>query len=408
MSMGQDRQMQMVGSNGGNQFRQYAGQNVGNQNGYNAVQNVRNQIANQNPNRNGNVVATRAEGNAIGNNADLDKNKEVNANCILMSNLQRALTSGTQTDKAPIYDSDGSAEGRQSLLTPNIPKTKSLHVGTVHWNSWGDKGHLRSRGKVQQVLFKEVGSSLVPSIGGKTGSSQSPISSKEMKREAQDLLRIMAWEQSMGNFAQTFFGNIFEQEEWPMPVWCKMFCQTLSGSTWKWFDSLDPKSVDGYEELSNKFLEEFSQQKRYDKDPTEIHGIKRKRNEGLQAFMDRFKAESAHIKGVPLVLRISTFMHGHGHPELAKKLNDKIPKIVDEIWERVRAFIRGETAADTSEVIRSPRREGFTPLTKTPKEILAMDNGHNTDDCYHLKKQIKEAVALGRLAHPVKDIRQSG
>ncbi|GKB61259.1 reverse transcriptase domain-containing protein [Tanacetum coccineum] len=82
------------------------------------------------------------------------------------------------------------------------------------------------------------------------------------------------------------------------------------------------------------------------------------------------------------------------------------------------------------------RREGFTPLTKTPKEILAMDNvnflppppmvgtsekrnmnkfydyhqdrGHNTNDCYHLKKQIEEAVASGRLAHLVKDIRQGG
>nr|GFD16164.1 hypothetical protein [Tanacetum cinerariifolium] len=35
--------------------------------------------------------------------ADLDEIKEVNANCILMANLQQALTSGTQTDKAPVY-----------------------------------------------------------------------------------------------------------------------------------------------------------------------------------------------------------------------------------------------------------------------------------------------------------------
>nr|GFA41587.1 hypothetical protein [Tanacetum cinerariifolium] len=67
-------------------------------------------IANQNPNRNGNVVATRAEGNAIGNNADLDEIKEVNANCILMANLQQASTPGTQTDEAPVYDSDGLAD----------------------------------------------------------------------------------------------------------------------------------------------------------------------------------------------------------------------------------------------------------------------------------------------------------
>ncbi|GJX47677.1 hypothetical protein Tco_0272867 [Tanacetum coccineum] len=144
----------------------------------------------------------------------------------------------------------------------------------------------------------------------------------------------------------SIFSAAAEQEDCPMP------------------------SVDGFEELSNKFLEEFSQQKRYDKDPTEIHGIKRNPNKGLQAFIDRFKAESAHIKGVPPVIRISAFMHGHGHPELAKKLNDKIPKTVDEIWERVRAFIRGETAADMTEAIRSPRWEKSAGLL----EILTMNN----------------------------------
>nr|GFD61506.1 hypothetical protein [Tanacetum cinerariifolium] len=71
MNMGQDRQMQMVGGNGRNQFRQYAGQNAGNLNGCNAVQNVENQVVqnpriqndgNQNQIRNGNLVAVRAEG----------------------------------------------------------------------------------------------------------------------------------------------------------------------------------------------------------------------------------------------------------------------------------------------------------------------------------------------------------
>nr|GFA01754.1 hypothetical protein [Tanacetum cinerariifolium] len=42
--------------------------------------------------------------------ADLDEIKEVNASCILMANLQQTSTSGTQTDKAAVYDSDGSAE----------------------------------------------------------------------------------------------------------------------------------------------------------------------------------------------------------------------------------------------------------------------------------------------------------
>nr|GEY21560.1 hypothetical protein [Tanacetum cinerariifolium] len=56
------RQMQMVGGNGGNQFRQYAG----NLTGYNDVQNIRN----QNEIGNGNLVAARAEGNTAGQNGN--------------------------------------------------------------------------------------------------------------------------------------------------------------------------------------------------------------------------------------------------------------------------------------------------------------------------------------------------
>nr|GEY30805.1 hypothetical protein [Tanacetum cinerariifolium] len=74
-------------------------------------------IANQNGT--GNVVAARVEGSGNKNQArcyncrglgDLDEIEEVNANCILMANLQHASTSGTQLDKAPVYDIDGSAE----------------------------------------------------------------------------------------------------------------------------------------------------------------------------------------------------------------------------------------------------------------------------------------------------------
>ncbi|GJW30133.1 retrovirus-related pol polyprotein from transposon TNT 1-94 [Tanacetum coccineum] len=148
MNMGQDRQMQMVRGNGGNHFRQIQ-------------------------NRNDNVVAAQAEGNANGNNgnqircykcrglghlarnctirlrkrdaaylqtqlliaqkeeagiqlqddefdlmaaiADIDEIEEVNANCILMANLQQASTSVTQTDKAPVYDSDRSAKEKSTV-----------------------------------------------------------------------------------------------------------------------------------------------------------------------------------------------------------------------------------------------------------------------------------------------------
>ncbi|GKC87270.1 hypothetical protein Tco_1147919, partial [Tanacetum coccineum] len=49
--------------------------------------------------------------------ADLDEIEEVNANCILMANLQQASTSGTQSDKAPVYDSNGLAENDSNVTS---------------------------------------------------------------------------------------------------------------------------------------------------------------------------------------------------------------------------------------------------------------------------------------------------
>nr|GEY10496.1 hypothetical protein [Tanacetum cinerariifolium] len=61
-----------------------------------------NKLHSINPNGNGNLVAVRAEGNATGHN-DLDEIEEVNANCILMANLQQASISDRS---AEVYNYD--------------------------------------------------------------------------------------------------------------------------------------------------------------------------------------------------------------------------------------------------------------------------------------------------------------
>ncbi|GJV53324.1 hypothetical protein Tco_1449065 [Tanacetum coccineum] len=114
MNIDQDRHMLMVDDNIGNQFRENAVQNVGHLH------------------RNGNVASARAEGNSNEINENqircyncrgvgiqlnyeefdfmasigaYDEIEKVTANCNLQDNLQQTPTSGTQFDKAPIYDS---------------------------------------------------------------------------------------------------------------------------------------------------------------------------------------------------------------------------------------------------------------------------------------------------------------
>ncbi|GJS45055.1 hypothetical protein Tco_0595176 [Tanacetum coccineum] len=158
-------------------------------------------------------------------------------------------------------------------------------------------------------------------------------------------------------------------------------------------------------------------------------------------------------------------IHARNHqPRSKKKLNDNIPKSVDEMMSVTIAFLRGEVAAANQSKKKAPpawkhhetshrpnfdkrldfknqhksnrRQDRFTPLTKTPKEILAMDTvkfkapqpmtgpagnrnknnfcefhvdkGHSTDECIHLRRQKEEAVKSGQLSHLVKEIKQGG
>ncbi|GJS75449.1 reverse transcriptase domain-containing protein [Tanacetum coccineum] len=207
-----------------------------------------------------------------------------------------------------------------------------------------------------------------------------------------------------------------------------------------------------------------SQQKKYIKDPMEIHHIKQKEGESTEAFMKRFKAKSMHVNRSPKCMRISGFMHGTTNPDLIKRLNDNIPKSVNEMMSVTTAFLRGEVAVANHSRKKAPltwrhhevshktnfdkrtnfksqhklgrRQDRFTPLIKTPKEILAMETvkfkapppmfgpaenrnknkfcefhgnkGHSTDECIYLRKQIEEAVKSGQLSHLIKVLKQGG
>ncbi|GJV92177.1 reverse transcriptase domain-containing protein [Tanacetum coccineum] len=225
-------------------------------------------------------------------------------------------------------------------------------------------------------------------------------------------------------------------EHWAMPTWCHMFNSTLIGAARVWFDELPAESIDGYKDLKAAFLSYFMQQKKYVKDPVEIHNIKQKDGETIEEFMERFKTKTGRIKGAPKCIRISGFMHGVNNPELTKRLNERVPKTMEEMMTTTAAFIRGETAAASKKKPREGRGSNkFTPLTRTPKEIFTAeaakfkppapmvtplekrsdssklcefhnDKGHSTDEYVQLKKQIEELVRAGKLSQFVKGIRQ--
>ncbi|GKC27874.1 reverse transcriptase domain-containing protein [Tanacetum coccineum] len=71
------------------------------------------------------------------------------------------------------------------------------------------------------------------------------------------------------------------------------------GATRVWFDELLAESIDRYKDLKEAFLSYFMQQKKYVKDPVEIHNIKQKEGETIEEFIERFKTETGRMKGAP-------------------------------------------------------------------------------------------------------------
>ncbi|GKE84822.1 reverse transcriptase domain-containing protein, partial [Tanacetum coccineum] len=186
-----------------------------------------------------------------------------------------------------------------------------------------------------------------------------------------------------------------------------------------WFDELPPGSINGYKDLKAAFLAYFMQQKKYVKDPVEIHNIKQKDGETIEEFMERFKVETGHMKRAPECMRIFGFMHEVNNPELTKRLNEHVPKTMEEMMIATTAFIRGEAAAagkkkghtswrsqDQSKRYASDRRSDFRGQPREGREFSKFTQRNPRGQSRKLKKQIEELVRASKLLHLIKEIKQ--
>nr|GEU67159.1 reverse transcriptase domain-containing protein [Tanacetum cinerariifolium] len=112
-------------------------------------------------------------------------------------------------------------------------------------------------------------------------------------------------EDHMGRFV-----GVGNQGEWPMPVWCRMFQQTLDDKARAW----------------------------------------------------AMVSESNAIPNVPELMQISSFMSSHKCPKLAKRFSDSIPKTVDEMLKRVDDYMRSEEAFHNTELPRGEFQRRDVPI----------------------------------------------
>ncbi|GJZ86053.1 reverse transcriptase domain-containing protein [Tanacetum coccineum] len=263
-----------------------------------------------------------------------DKRKEVHTRLDFEENIKKSqrMREGSQNSSA---------------------RTLSARMGARHgYHSRDrDRSHSMKRGRVSESLLYRVSKS-----GTSDGGHWKSMSKRHKPADEEDLAvpwtckkvdpftpRICNFKSSrktrMPNNVKTYNGTgdpkdhvkIFQAtaqvERWAMPTWCHMFNSTLIGAARVWFDELPPESIDGYKDLKATFM----QQKKYVKDPVEIHNIKQRDGETIKDFMERFKVETRRMKGAHECMRISGFMHGFNNPELIKRLNEHLTKHIEEL-----------------------------------------------------------------------------
>ncbi|GKD62987.1 reverse transcriptase domain-containing protein [Tanacetum coccineum] len=187
-----------------------------------------------------------------------------------------------------------------------------------------------------------------------------------------------------------------------------MFNSTLTGNARVWFDKLPKESIDSYEDLRTTFRENYLQQTKHIKVPVEIHHIKQRDRESMEDFMERYKAEVLDVEGAPECMRISRFMHGITHPGLIKRLYERIPRSMDEMYRMTTSFLQGEVVALSHGQRKAPSswkpsergnkpnfKKGFKNKQRPDRKP---DTGHSTNECMQLRKQIDEMIKAGKLS----------
>ncbi|GJW02072.1 reverse transcriptase domain-containing protein [Tanacetum coccineum] len=175
-----------------------------------------------------------------------------------------------------------------------------------------------------------------------------------------------------------------------MPVWCRMFQQTLDGPARGWFDRLPNGCIDNWTDFREAFVERFSLRRKCCKDPTEVSKIVRKAHEALSDFKERWTKEMSYIPDVPIVMQISSFMSNSKCPELARRFSDQVPKTVTEMMKRVDDFVKSEEAFKNTELLKGEFLEkgavtqfrGSRPPRHLYRNGLPRTDNHHRRDHY--------------------------
>nr|GEZ99487.1 hypothetical protein [Tanacetum cinerariifolium] len=161
-------------------------------------------------------------------------------------------------------------------------------------------------------------------------------------------------------------------ERWVMPTWCHMFNSTLTGNARVWFD-LPPESIDIYDDLKKN-----------------IHGkLSPTKEEKWQLQIMKERRHSHHGNNMRKDI-----------PTLSERKQDRFSLLTKTLKE-IFALDKGKFKAPPP-MTTSVEKRNHAKFCEFHGEV-----GHNTDECMHIRKQIEEMLKARKLSYLIKEIKQN-
>ncbi|XP_022019854.1 uncharacterized protein LOC110919914 [Helianthus annuus] len=269
---------------------------------------------------------------------------------------------------------------------------------------------------------------------------------------------------------------------WTLPMWCHLFVQTLTGATRLWFDNLPVGKLTSWVDLGRSFWS-ISVNSADPLETADVMNIWRRDDESLEDFITRYNKEVLEIGDIHEHLIRAQFKYAVRCDDMIKVLSgtEGLPKSWEKlivvakiyaqternlssnrpplphnhqqdmsgnsgrkfkkIWKDLAsgAYLSDDARATINKLAakkedkQENRERQWTPLTKTPAEVLSTeyyqfktpppmknkrgqdpnlyceyhkDNGHTTNNCISLRTEIEKALKSGELTHLVQNVRK--
>uniref|UniRef100_A0A2N9INB9 Uncharacterized protein n=1 Tax=Fagus sylvatica TaxID=28930 RepID=A0A2N9INB9_FAGSY len=229
----------------------------------------------------------------------------------------------------------------------------------------------------------------------------------------------------------------------PDEIMCRAFPTTLKGPARIWFKKLIPGSVGSFAQLSHSFFNHFIGGQRCGRPTTHLLNVRQREGETLRRFFVLSCTRIPPTSMSEMMYEAQRYMNGEDAlqaRDTGKKRRNDYADRPNETLESKPKMQRnqGKKREDRNRRGSNERFNHFTPLNapvdrifmqikddpalRWPGKLLTnpdrrakdkycrfhRDHGHNTDDCYDLKRQIEELIKQGKLQRFVERDQREG